>query len=91
MAARGIGLYLTMILASTWRWGLLLKAQHLDFRFRSLTSSFLVATFFNNFLPSNIGGDVVRIADTPPGGARGRWPRRWFCSTAGSAFWRSYW
>jgi hypothetical protein len=23
-----------------------------------------VATFFNNFLPSNIGGDVVRIADT---------------------------
>ena len=61
-----LGLYLTMILASTWRWGLLLKAQHLDFRFRSLTSSFLVATFFNNFLPSNIGGDVVRIADTAP-------------------------
>ena len=23
-----------------------------------------MATFFNNFLPSNIGGDVVRIADT---------------------------
>jgi hypothetical protein len=23
-----------------------------------------VATFFNNFLPSNIGGDVIRIADT---------------------------
>ncbi len=34
--------------------------------FRRLTSSFLVATFFNNFLPSNIGGDVVRIADTAP-------------------------
>ena len=32
--------------------------------FRRLTSSFLVATFFNNFLPSNIGGDVVRVADT---------------------------
>jgi uncharacterized integral membrane protein len=29
-----------------------------------LTQSFLVATFFNNFLPSNIGGDVVRITDT---------------------------
>src|SRR2546430_687524 len=26
--------------------------------------SFLVAAFFNNFLPSNIGGDVVRIRDT---------------------------
>jgi hypothetical protein len=31
---------------------------------RTLTGSFLVATFFNNFLPSNIGGDVIRIADT---------------------------
>ncbi len=31
---------------------------------RTLTGSFLVATFFNNFLPSNIGGDVIRIADS---------------------------
>jgi hypothetical protein len=57
-------LYLIMILASAWRWGLLLEAQGIVFRFRTLTSSFLVATFFNNFLPSNIGGDVVRITDT---------------------------
>ena len=57
-------LYLMMVLASAWRWGLLLKAQHVDLPFRALTSSFLVATFFNNFLPSNIGGDVVRIRDT---------------------------
>ena len=31
---------------------------------RTLTASFLVATFFNNFLPSNIGGDVIRVGDT---------------------------
>ena len=55
-----------MILVSAWRWGLLLNAQGLVFSFSRLTSSFLVATFFNNFLPSNIGGDVVRIADTAP-------------------------
>jgi glycosyltransferase 2 family protein len=61
-----LALYLGMTLTCTWRWSLLLKAQHLDFRFRSLTASFLVANFFNNFLPSNIGGDVVRIADTAP-------------------------
>ena len=61
-----LGLYLAMILTSAWRWGLLLKAQGLVFSFRKLTSSFLVATFFNNFLPSNIGGDVIRIADTAP-------------------------
>src|SRR3982751_2536941 len=42
-----LAVYLGMMLASTWRWGLLLKAQHLDVRFRSLASSFLVATFFH--------------------------------------------
>ena len=33
---------------------------------RTLFGSFLVANFFNNFLPSNIGGDVIRIRDTAP-------------------------
>ncbi|HEX6974580.1 MAG TPA: lysylphosphatidylglycerol synthase transmembrane domain-containing protein, partial [Vicinamibacterales bacterium] len=61
-----LALYLAMILASTWRWRLLLDAQGLEFPFKTLTSSYLVATFFNNFLPSNIGGDVIRIADTAP-------------------------
>ena len=57
-------LYLGMLAASAWRWGLLLEAQGIVFRFKSLMASFLVATFFNNFLPSNIGGDVVRVTDT---------------------------
>jgi glycosyltransferase 2 family protein len=64
--AGALALYLGMILVSAWRWGLLLRAQHIPFSFGGLTSSFLVATFFNNFLPSNIGGDVIRIADTAP-------------------------
>lgn len=64
--AGALGLYLVMLLISAWRWDLLLRAQGILLRFRALTSSFLVATFFNNFLPSNIGGDVVRIADTAP-------------------------
>src|SRR3954462_4684196 len=49
---------------AVWRWNLLLKAQHLEITFRSLLGTFLVSTYFNNFLPSNIGGDVVRIGDT---------------------------
>lgn len=61
-----IALYLGMLAASGWRWGLLLNAQGIVLRFRTLMSSFLVATFFNNFLPSNIGGDVVRVTDTAP-------------------------
>ncbi len=59
-----LGLYLLMVLASAWRWGLLLTAQGVQVPVRRLTESFLVATFFNNFLPSNIGGDVIRITDT---------------------------
>lgn len=59
-----LGWYLVMILLSAWRWDLLLRAQHVLLSFRTLTTSFLVATFFNNFLPSNIGGDVVRVTDT---------------------------
>ena len=62
--AVALGLYFLMVVASAWRWGLLLDAQGVHLRARALTESFLVATFFNNFLPSNIGGDVVRIADT---------------------------
>src|SRR5687768_3524578 len=58
--ALALCVYLVMILVSAWRWGLLLDAQGIPIRFGRLTSSFLVATFFNNFLPSNIGGDVIR-------------------------------
>ena len=59
-----LGLYLAMVLASAIRWGALLHAQHVRLSYSFLTQSFLVATFFNNFLPSNIGGDVIRITDT---------------------------
>jgi glycosyltransferase 2 family protein len=51
---------------SVWRWHRLLRAQHVDVEPRRLTESLWVSMFFNNFLPSNIGGDVVRIADTAP-------------------------
>jgi uncharacterized protein (TIRG00374 family) len=56
--------YLLSVLVSAWRWGLLLGAQGIPVPFRALVNSFLVAFFFNNFLPSNIGGDVIRIRDT---------------------------
>jgi glycosyltransferase 2 family protein len=58
--------YGLMLAVSAWRWRLLLQMQTVDVGLGTLTRSFLVATFFNNFLPSNIGGDVVRVADTAP-------------------------
>lgn len=62
--AGALGLYLIMSVLSAWRWRVLLRVQYVRMPLRTLTASFLVATFFNNFLPSNIGGDVVRVGDT---------------------------
>src|SRR5215471_10409093 len=57
-------IYAINVLLTVWRWWLLVHAQELDVPFTQLNASMLVALFFNNFLPSNIGGDVVRIGDT---------------------------
>jgi hypothetical protein len=58
-----VGCYVAMLALATWRWQLLLEALGCEAPLRRLTASYLVATFFNNFLPSNIGGDVVRVRD----------------------------
>lgn len=66
-----LGAHGLMAAVSVWRWRLLLQAQHVRVSTRALLESFWVALFFNNFLPSNIGGDVVRIADTArPAGSK---------------------
>jgi glycosyltransferase 2 family protein len=57
-------LYVGMIVLSTWRWRMLISAQGYDASLRELSASYLVATFFNNFLPSNIGGDLIRVRDS---------------------------
>jgi uncharacterized membrane protein YbhN (UPF0104 family) len=57
-------LYGVHILANSWRWRLLLQVQRIYLSIRTLVGSYLVASFLGNFLPSNIGGDVVRIRDT---------------------------
>jgi len=57
-------IYFAHVVAATWRWYVLLHAQDVSAAPTMLLSSYLVAIFFNNFLPSNIGGDVVRVSDT---------------------------
>jgi len=61
-----IAAYLFMLAVSVWRWHRLLHAQHIEVPRKRLLESTWVSLFFNNFLPSNIGGDVIRIADTAP-------------------------
>ncbi|MBI3932427.1 MAG: flippase-like domain-containing protein [Acidobacteria bacterium] len=64
LLAAAVVLYGAMMLVSTWRWRLLLQAQGYEAPLRHLSASYLVASFFNNFLPSNIGGDVIRVRDS---------------------------
>jgi hypothetical protein len=63
LLAAAVGCYVAMLALATWRWQVLLEALGVAAPLRRLTASYLVATFFNNFLPSNIGGDVVRVRD----------------------------
>jgi uncharacterized membrane protein YbhN (UPF0104 family) len=62
--AAALAVYAATVAASIWRWQLLLRAQNVHVSTTRLSESYLVALFFNNFLPSNIGGDVIRIRDT---------------------------
>lgn len=55
-------------LASVSRWRLLIRSQGGDAPFGFLVRSFLVGVFFNNLLPSTIGGDTIRAYDTSRSG-----------------------
>ncbi|MGH9382971.1 MAG: lysylphosphatidylglycerol synthase transmembrane domain-containing protein [Vicinamibacterales bacterium] len=62
--ALALATYASTVAVSVWRWERLLRTQHIEVARKTLTQSMWVSMFFNNFLPSNIGGDVIRIADT---------------------------
>ncbi len=46
-----------------WRWQLLLESQGRRVPIARLFGTYFVGLFFNNFLPSTIGGDIVRATD----------------------------
>lgn len=46
------------------RWQLLLRVQGTSLPLSYLLQSFMVSVFFNNFLPSTVGGDIVRFYDS---------------------------
>jgi glycosyltransferase 2 family protein len=54
-----VGLYLSAL-----RWQILLAVQGIECRILPLINSYLVGGFFNLFLPTQVGGDVVRGLDT---------------------------
>src|ERR1700759_3968597 len=46
---------------SAWRWHLLLKPQGIDVPFSRVLGYYFLGMYFNFFLPSAIGGDVVKV------------------------------
>jgi uncharacterized protein (TIRG00374 family) len=48
---------------TAYRWQTLLKTQNIKLSIISLSSSMLIGSFFNNLLPTSIGGDIYRAYD----------------------------
>ena len=57
------GLFLLSNLIGSWLWARLLRAQGVTIPYQKAAAYYFVGLFFNNFLPSNVGGDIARISD----------------------------
>uniref|UniRef100_A0A7V0Z7W7 Flippase-like domain-containing protein n=1 Tax=candidate division WOR-3 bacterium TaxID=2052148 RepID=A0A7V0Z7W7_UNCW3 len=53
--------YFLFIVASAWRWQVLLDYKKMNIPFKDSLIIYFIALFFNNFLPTTVGGDVMRI------------------------------
>ena len=59
----GYLLNLLMVALNTYRWRLLVDALGARVSGMRLASYYFVCMFFNNFMPTSIGGDVMRVID----------------------------
>lgn len=56
-----IGIAFVGNLSNVLKWWMLLRSKSIDFGFIRAYAYFMVARFFNLVLPTNVGGDLVRI------------------------------
>ena len=61
LLAVAAGLALLGICTSSLKLWLLVRTAHSGARWSSLTRAYYVGTFFNNFLPTGAGGDVMKV------------------------------
>ncbi len=61
--AFGAALIALSLIVRAYRWHLVLHGVGSSMRFGRLVELYLVGSFFNAFLPSGLGGDVVRAAE----------------------------
>lgn len=56
-----VGWIVIAIVVSVIKWQLILRAQNVRVEWRDIWRAYWIGLFFNNFLPSSIGGDVFRV------------------------------
>lgn len=61
--AAGAALMILSLIVRAYRWHLILHGVGSAIRFGRLVELYLIGSFFNAFLPSGLGGDVVRAAE----------------------------
>ncbi|HSE43585.1 MAG TPA: lysylphosphatidylglycerol synthase transmembrane domain-containing protein [Acidobacteriota bacterium] len=57
-------LHIIGLLLSAYRWQILLAVHDVKAPLVDLIQSYLIGGFFNNFLPTRVGGDVYRMVDS---------------------------
>ncbi len=60
-------LYLATLVLASFRWYLLMRRMHFSWGWSFYLMSFIKASFFNQALPTSIGGDGVRVIDCSRG------------------------
>lgn len=53
--------YLLFIVVSAWRWQVLLEHKKIPMPFIRTNLIYFIALFFTNFLPTTVGGDLMRV------------------------------
>jgi len=56
--------YLLFIIISAWRWQILLNFKKFSIPFGRTLKFYFISLFFNNFLPTTVGGDMMRVVYT---------------------------
>jgi uncharacterized protein (TIRG00374 family) len=56
--------YLLFVVLSAWRWQVLLDFKKFRIPFSRTLIIYFISLFFNNFLPTTVGGDMMRVVYT---------------------------
>src|SRR3954467_3418558 len=64
-------LSIASVASKAWRWGVVMRWRGIKLSPGYLLFSYFIGMFFNNFLPSGMGGDVVRAYEAARDTGRG--------------------